>query len=156
MKKIETLIENAKGKKIALIVPEELIDTVEKYFDDDGLYDFTREEAKNCSFGIDFDNDEKVLDYGVYDFYVDQEYELITLTKEDFEESSNQTSPHDDRTLLIVYDTSHLIINIQTGDIYFNQEEAESFFMISDSPSEYTVIPAYGKKFERKPHISIY
>ena len=159
MKRIETLIEKAKGNKIALIVPEELIDTVEKYFDDDNLYDFTRGRGNLSIFGIDFDNDEKVLDCGLYPFYVAQEYELITLTKEDFkdvEESSNQSSPHDDRTLLIVYDTSHLIINIQTGDIYFNQEEAESFFMTSDNPSEYTVIPAFGKSFERTPHISIY
>ena len=55
MKKIEKLIEKAKGKRIALVVPEELIDTVEKYFDDDNLYDFTRGEVTLSIFGIDFD-----------------------------------------------------------------------------------------------------
>ena len=153
MKKIETLIEKAKGNKIALVVPEELIDTVEKYFDDDGLYDFTREEAKNCSFGIDFDNDEKVLDYGVYDFYVDQEYELITLTKEDFEEVKSLT--FDNRTLLITYNNS-LYVNNKTNDIYFSDEEVEQLFKTISNPFSYIVIPAYGKKFERKPHISLY
>ena len=153
MKKIEKLIEKAKGNKIALIVPEELIDTVEKYFYDDGLYDFIREVAKNYSFGIDFDNDEKVLDYGVYDFYVDQEYELITLTKEDFEEVKSLT--FDNRTLLVTYNNS-LYVNNKTNDIYFSDEEVEQLFKTISNPFSYIVIPAFGKKFERKPHISIY
>ena len=153
MKKIEKLIEKAKGNKIALIVPEELIDTVEKYFYDDGLYDFIKEVAKNYSFGIDFDNDEKVLDYGVYDFYVDQEYELITLTKEDFEEVKSLT--FDNRTLLVTYNNS-LYVNNKTNDIYFSDEEVEQLFKTISNPFSYIVIPAFGKKFERKPHISIY
>ena len=158
MKKIESLIEKAKDNKIALIVPEELIDTVEKYFDDDGLYDFTREEAKNCSFGIDFDNDEKVLDYGVYDFYVDQEYKLITLTKEDFKDITEDTnaakSAVDNRTLLIVHKNT-LAINDVTDDVYFNDDEAVQF-LSTVITNVYTIIPTYGKSLERKPHISLY
>ena len=159
MKKIERLIEKAKGNKIAFVVPEELIDTVEKYFDDDNLYDFTRGEVNLSIFGIDFDNDEKVLDCGVYGFYVDQGYELITLTKEDFKDITEDTnaakSTVDNRTLLIVYfDT--LYINDKTDDIYFSNEEAKQFFMTSDNPSDCTVVPAFGKSFERKPYISIY
>jgi len=159
MKKIETLIENAKGKKIALIVPEKLLGTVDKYLKDDSFTDFRKGNNAFGGFGIDFNNDKKVLDCGRTQWYIDLGYELIILDEEDFEdveESSNQTSPPDDRTLLIVYDTAHLVINIETEDIYFNQEEAESLCMTSSNPSEYIVIPAFGKSFERKPHISIY
>lgn len=158
MKKIERLIEKAKGNKIALIVPEELIDSVEKYFDDDNLYDFTRGEVNLSIFGIDFDNDEKVLDCGVYGFYVDQEYKLITLTKEDFKDITEDTnaakSAVDNRTLLIVHKNT-LAINDVTDDVYFNDDEAVQF-LSTVITNVYTIIPTYGKSLERKPHISLY
>ena len=159
MKKIETLIEKAKGNKIALVVPEELIDTVEKYFDDDNLYDFTRGEVTLSIFGIDFDNDEKVLDCGVYGFYVDQGYELITLTKEDFAditEYSNDTDNSIDNRTFIVMLKSCPITNSQSNTIYFSEEECNQYLYTINNLRDVVIIPAFGKKFERKPHISIY
>ena len=159
MKNIEKLIKEAKGNKIALVVPKELVDTATEYFNDDGFTEFAEENREFGNFGIDYDNYAKEFDYGVQGFYVDQEYKLITLTKEDFKDITEDTnaakSAVDNRTLLIVYfDT--LYTNDKTDDIYFSNEEAKQFFMTSDNPSDYTVVPAYGKKFELKPHISIY
>ena len=152
MKKIETLIEKAKGNKIALIVPEELIDTVEKYFDDDNLYDFTRGRGNLSIFGIDFDNDEKVLDCGLYHFYVAQEYELITLTKEDFKDI---TENEDNRTF-IVMQCNRPVINSQSNTIYFNEEEYNQYLDTLDNLRDVIIIPAFGKSFERTAHISFY
>ena len=152
MKNIETLIEKAKGNKIALIVPEELIDTVEKYFDDDNLYDFTRGRGNLSIFGIDFDNDEKVLDCGLYHFYVAQEYELITLTKEDFKDI---TENEDNRTF-IVMQCNRPVINSQSNTIYFNEEEYNQYLDTLDNLRDVIIIPAFGKSFERTAHISFY
>lgn len=159
MKKIERLIEKAKGNKIALVVPEELIDTVEKYFDDDNLYDFTRGEVNLSIFGIDFDNDEKVLDCGVYGFYVDQGYELITLTKEDFEditEYSNDTDNSIDNRTFILMLHNRPVINSQSNTIYFNEEEYNQYLDTLDNLRDVIIIPTYGKHFERTAHISFY
>ena len=158
MKKIETLIEKAKGKRIALVVPKELVDTATEYFNDDGFTEFAEENREFGNFGIDYDNYAEEFDYGVQGFYVDQEYKLITLTKEDFKDITEDTnaakSAVDNRTLLIVHKNT-LAINDVTDDVYFNDDEAVQF-LSTVITNVYTIIPTYGKSLERKPHISIY
>lgn len=158
MKNIEKLIEKAKGNKIALVVPKELVDTATEYFNDDGFTEFTEENREFGNFGIDYDNYAKEFDYGVRGFYVDQEYKLITLTKEDFKDITEDTnaakSAVDNRTLLIVHKNT-LAINDVTDDVYFNDDEAVQF-LSTVITNVYTIIPTYGKSLERKPHISLY
>ena len=158
MKKIETLIEKAKGKRIALVVPKELVDTATEYFNDDGFTEFAEENREFGNFGIDYDNYAEEFDYGVQGFYVDQEYKLITLTKEDFEDITEDTnaakSAVDNRTLLIVHKNT-LAINDVTDDVYFNDDEAVQF-LSTVITNVYTIIPTYGKSLERKPHVSLY
>ena len=158
MKKIETLIEKAKGKRIALVVPKELVDTATEYFNDDGFTEFAEENREFGNFGIDYDNYAKEFDYGVQGFYVDQEYKLITLTKEDFKDITEDTnaakSAVDNRTLLIVHKNT-LAINDVTDDVYFNDDEAVQF-LSTVITNVYTIIPTYGKSLERKPHVSLY
>ena len=158
MKKIETLIEKAKGKRIALVVPKELVDTATEYFNDDGFTEFTEENREFDNFGIDYDNYAKEFNYGVQGFYVDQEYKLITLTKEDFKDITEDTnaakSAVDNRTLLIVHKNT-LAINDVTDDVYFNDDEAVQF-LSTVITNVYTIIPTYGKSLERKPHVSLY
>ena len=158
MKKIETLIEKAKGKRIALVVPKELVDTATEYFNDDGFTEFAEENREFGNFGIDYDNYAEEFDYGEQGFYVDQEYKLITLTKEDFKDITEDTnaakSAVDNRTLLIVHKNT-LAINDVTDDVYFNDDEAVQF-LSTVITNVYTIIPTYGKSLERKPHISIY
>lgn len=156
MKNIEKLIKEAKNDYVGLVIPKDLIDMVIKYFNDKYLTeyidDLTEDEKRELV--IDFCNGLGELDYGLVDWYKDHDYKLITLTKEDFEDVT-ESPKVDDRTLLIVYfDT--LYTNDKTDDIYFSNEEAKQFFMTSDNPSDYTVVPAFGKSFELKPHISIY
>ena len=158
MKKIERLIEKAKGNKIALVVPKELVDTATEYFNDDGFTEFTEENREFGNFGIDYDNYAEEFDYGVQGFYVDQEYKLITLTKEDFKDITEDTnaakSAVDNRTLLIVHKNT-LAINDVTDDVYFNDDEAVQF-LSTVITNVYTIIPTYGKSLERKPHVSLY
>ena len=158
MKKIETLIEKAKGKRIALVVPKELVDTATEYFNDDGFTEFAEENREFGNFGIDYDNYAKEFDYGVQGFYVGQEYKLITLTKEDFKDITEDTnaakSAVDNRTLLIVHKNT-LAINDVTDDVYFNDDEAVQF-LSTVITNVYTIIPTYGKSLERKPHVSLY
>ena len=158
MKNIEKLIKEAKGKRIALVVPKELVDTATEYFNDDDFTEFTEENREFGNFGIDYDNYAKEFDYGVQGFYVDQEYKLITLTKEDFKDITEDTnaakSAVDNRTLLIVHKNT-LAINDVTDDVYFNDDEAVQF-LSTVITNVYTIIPTYGKSLERKPHVSLY
>ena len=155
MKKIETLIENAKNDYIGLVIPNDLIDIAIKYFNDKDLTeyidDLTEDEKRELV--IDFSNEIDELDYGLVEWYKDHDYKLITLTKEDFEEVKSLT--FDNRTLLITYNNS-LYVNNKTNDIYFSDEEVEQLFKTISNPFSYIVIPAYGNSLERKPHISLY
>ena len=155
MKKIETLIENAKNDYIGLVIPNDLIDIAIKYFNDKDLTeyidDLTEDEKRELV--IDFSNEIDELDYGLVEWYKDHDYKLITLTKEDFEEVKSLT--FDNRTLLITYNNS-LYVNNKTNDIYFSDEEVEQLFKTISNPFSYIVIPTYGNSLERKPHISLY
>ena len=155
MKKIETLIENAKNDYIGLVIPNDLINTVIKYFNNKDLTEYISDlsEYEKRELVIDFSNEIDELDYGLVEWYKDHDYKLITLTKEDFEEVKSLT--FDNRTLLITYNNS-LYVNNKTNDIYFSDEEVEQLFKTISNPFSYIVIPAFGKSFERKPHISIY
>ena len=159
MKKIERLIEKAKGKRIALVVPKELVDTATEYFNDDGFTEFTEENREFGNFGIDYDNYAEEFDYGVQGFYVDQEYKLITLTKEDFKditEYSNDTDNSIDNRTFIVMLKSCPITNSQSNTIYFSEEECNQYLYTLNNLRDVVIIPAFGKSFERKPHISLY
>ena len=155
MKKIEKLIENAKNDYIGLVIPNDLINTVIKYFNNKDLTEYISDlsEYEKRELVIDFSNEIDELDYGLVEWYKDHDYKLITLTKEDFGEVKSLT--FDSRTLLITYNNS-LYVNNKTNDIYFSDEEVEQLFKTISNPFSYIVIPAYGKKFERKPHISLY
>lgn len=160
MKNIEKLIKEAKNDYVGLVIPKDLIDVAIKYFNDKCLTeyidDLTEDEKRELV--IDFYNELGELNYGLADWYKDHNYELITLTKEDFEDITEDTnaakSAVDNRTLLIVHKNT-LAINDVTDDVYFNDDEAVQF-LSTVITNVYTIIPTYGKSFERKPHISLY
>lgn len=160
MKKIEKLIKEAKNDYVGLVIPKDLIDIAIKYFNDKYLTeyidDLTEDEKRELV--IDFSNRLGGLDYGLAEWYKDHNYKLITLTKEDFEDITEDTnaakSAVDNRTLLIVHKNT-LAINDVTDDVYFNDDEAVQF-LSTVITNVYTIIPTYGKSLELKPHISIY
>ena len=153
MKNIEKLIERIKGNKTALVVPKELFDMAIDYFNDDYFTEFVHDADNDAEteIAVDYFDDFNKADYSSVGWYKSSNYKLITLTKEDFIDSSNIT---DDRTLLIVH-SNMLAVNDNTNDIYFSTEEAEHYLGTVIS-HVYTIIPAFGKNFERKPHISLY
>jgi hypothetical protein len=161
MKKIETLIEKAKGKRIAFVIPEELLDTVTDYFNNDELTRFVKSHHNEDKVAFDFDNTPGKLMCATYDYYEDIKYVLITLTKEDFEDideppkiSTIAETTNDNRTLLITHDNT-LAVNDKTNDIYFSDEEAKEF-LVKVIPAVYIIIPVFGKSCESRPHIFIY
>ena len=154
MKKIETLIENAKNDYIGLVIPNDLIDIAIKYFNNKDLTEYVNDltEYEKRELVIDFCNGLGELDYGLAEWYKDHNYKLITLTKDDFKDITEDV---DNRTFIIML-YNRPVINSQSKTIYFNEEEYSQYLDTLDNLRDVVIIPTYGKQFERTAHISFY
>ena len=154
MKKIEKLIEKIKGNKTALVVPKELFDMAIDYFNDDYFTEFVHDADNDAGteIAIDYFSDFNEVDYSTVGCYKRSNYKLITLTKEDFKDI---TENEDNRTFIIML-YNRPVINSQSNTIYFNEEEYNQYLDTLDNLRDVIIIPTYGKQFERTAHISFY
>ena len=154
MKNIEKLIERIKGNQTALVVPKELFDMAIDYFNDDDFTEFVHDADNDAEteIAIDYFSDFNEVDYSSVGWYKSSNYKLITLTKDDFKDI---TENEDNRTF-IVMQCNRPIINSQSNTIYFNEEEYNQYLDTLDNLRDVIIIPTYGKHFERTAHISFY
>ena len=154
MKNIEKLIERIKGNKTALVVPKELFDMAIDYFNDDYFTEFVHDADNDAEteIAVDYFDDFNKADYSSVGWYKSSNYKLITLTKEDFEDI---TENEDNRTFILMLH-NRPVINSQSNTIYFNEEEYNQYLDTLDNLRDVIIIPTYGKHFERTAHISFY
>lgn len=152
MKNIEKLIERVKGNKAALVVPKELFDMAIDYFNNDDFTEFVHDVDNDAGTEIAIDYFSDFVDYSTVGWYKSSNYKLITLTKEDFEDI---TENEDNRTFILMLH-NRPVINSQSNTIYFNEEEYNQYLDTLDNLRDVIIIPTYGKHFERTAHISFY
>ena len=152
MKNIEKLIERIKGNKTALVVPKELFDMAIDYFNNDDFTEFVHDVDNDAGTEIAIDYFSDFVDYSSVGWYKSSNYKLITLTKDDFKDITEDV---DNRTFIIML-YNRPVINSQSKTIYFNEEEYSQYLDTLDNLRDVVIIPTYGKQFERTAHISFY